>query len=113
MRRRNLHYQTRKDTMMIDIEKAKLYKETIKNICTDLEKNEVPYITLPCCGGWVIKFPWCKGDIAINRLTLGNEFGAVETAGFPWDDNEDGCFLHTPEEAAERVINFYKEVTKS
>lgn len=88
-------------TMQQSIKKAML------DIGRRLNESAIPYIIEPYAGGFVVKFPWCNGDIACNSFTYYHEDGLVETYQFPWD-NDDVTVL-APEEAVDRIVDFYSE----
>lgn len=82
-------------------------KEAMLDTARGLNENAIPYTIKLYAGGFVVKFPWCDGDIACNVFTYHHEDGYVETYHFPWDDND--VTVLTPEEAVNNIINFYNE----
>lgn len=83
------------------------YAERIVKIAAALDAAEVPvpYTICQCYEGWQLRFPWCKGDIAVHDGTYGAPAGKVESYQFSWD-NGDVTSL-TVEEAVRRIKNEY------
>lgn len=83
------------------------YAERILTIAAALDAAEipVPYTVCPCYEGWQLRFPWCKGDIAVHDGTYGANAGKVESYQFWWDG--DDVTTLTVDEAIRRIKNKY------
>lgn len=84
------------------------YADRIYIIARECEKQGVPLTVNPLHDGWQIRFPWCDGDVACHKYTYGTNAGKVESYQFPWD--EDDVSVLTPEEAIERITDYWIEV---
>jgi len=81
------------------------YNEIISAMSDRLDEYHISHTINDCHGGAQIRFPWCKGGVAIHDGTYGHEVGYVESYEFPWD-NEDVSMVD-PEEAVERIVQLY------
>lgn len=88
------------------------YFDVISRIVKIFNLWEVPYIVEPARygSGYVIAFPWIKGIIAIDDLVYSDDITNVETAFFPWDDND--VTLMSDYETTCKVIELYKALNK-
>jgi hypothetical protein len=82
------------------------YYDSINHIRNIMRALVVPCQMYPCYEGYMIRFPWCRGDIAMHAGTYGSKDGYVETYQFPWDG--DDVTVLTVEEAARKVIAYYE-----
>lgn len=69
-------------------------------------EQEIPFTINPCHDGYQIRFPWCKGDIAMHSFTIGATEGKVETYQFPWDGGD--VTVMSPLNAVLTVIGYYE-----
>lgn len=90
-------------------EKNPPYAQAILSIVCELHKNNIPHTPRPLYDGWQIRFPWTSGDVACHGGTYCNKNGMVETYRFPWDEVD--VSILTPEECANKIIDYYKEIT--
>lgn len=83
------------------------YAERIAKIAAALDAAEVPvpYTICPIYEGWQLRFPWCKGDIAVHDGTYGANADKVESYEFSWD--EDDVTVLSVDEAIKRIKNEY------
>lgn len=86
------------------------YQDRIDAIAEACNNNGIPYTINELHGGWQIRFPWCDGDIACHAGTYGQAEGMVESYCFPWDEGD--VSILSVEEAIQKVVDYYKEVTK-
>lgn len=83
------------------------YNEIISAMSDRLNQYHIPHTVHDCWGGAQIRFPWCKGDVAIHDGTYGHAEDYVESYEFPWD-NEDVSMLD-PEEALTNIVAYFIE----
>lgn len=70
-----------------------------------------------------IRFPWCKGDVAIGTIhacdtdlvygtvgSLKDCYPSIESYGFPWDD-DDVTVFGDPESFVAAISEYYKDTT--
>ena len=87
------------------------YNERIAALSDKLDTYGIPNEVNDSWDGAQIRFPWHIGDVACNRHTKGANSGYVETFRFPWDNG--GTTMLTPEEAIDKIVQFYiKEMKK-
>lgn len=88
------------------------YFDVISKIVKIFNLWEVPYIVESARygSGYVIAFPWTKGIIAIDDLVYDDDITNVETAFFPWDN--DNVTLMSDYKATCKVIELYKALNK-
>ena len=88
------------------------YFDVISRIVRIFNLWEIPYTVEPARygSGYVIAFPWIKGIIAIDDLVYSDDITNVETAFFPWDDND--VTLMSDYETTCKVIELYKALNK-
>ena len=86
------------------------YYDTIALMGEVLSEHKVPFTINPCHDGYQIRFPWCKGDIAMHSLTIGAREGMVETYQFPWDG--DDVTPMSPLNAVITVLGYYEREHK-
>lgn len=86
------------------------YYSVIVYIKHILDRAGVPCAINPIYEGYQLRFPWCKGDVAMHDGTYGAKAGHVETYEFPWD--EDDVSELEPIEAAALILAYYKKVKK-
>lgn len=75
-----------------------------------LDDAGVPCVVVPIYEGYQLRFPWCVGDIALHSGTYGHHKLHVESYCFPWDEGD--VTELEPEEAAEKIITYYKTVKR-
>ena len=73
-----------------------------------LDRASVPCTMCPIYEGYQLLFPWCVGDIALHSGTYGHRQLHVESYCFPWDEGD--VTELEPDEAAEKIITYYKTV---
>ena len=86
------------------------YKETIVKASKLLEEKCVPHFLENLYDGCAVCFYWCDGDFICHNGSYGCNSGLVESIGFPWDNGD--VSVHTPEEIADLVANYYKREVK-
>lgn len=86
-----------------------IYAQSVLSIIIRLYGAKVPYIPRALYEGWQLRFPWTEGDVACHKGTYGSAHGKVETYEFPWDDG--GVTMLDPNECAEKIIAYYREIT--
>lgn len=88
------------------------YFDVVSRIVKIFNLWEIPYIVESARygGGYVLAFPWTKGVIAIDDLVCDDDITNVETAFFPWDN--DDITLMSDYEATCKVIELYKALNK-
>ena len=85
------------------------YINTFSFIATAFAEENIPFTFNSCFDGWIIRFPWCNGDIAMHSETSGNSKDyIVETFRFPWDEDDNASVLYAIQ-AVNRIIMMYRE----
>lgn len=83
------------------------YSERILYIASILLAKAVPFTINDIFDGMQLRFPWTHGDIACHYFTYGAASGAVESYCFPWDEGD--VTVLTPDEAAEKIIEYFEQ----
>lgn len=87
------------------------YRERIISVINQLSKWGVPHnVKASGACGYAVVFPWTDGRICCDEMTYSEEPDAVETFGFPWDNNS--VSILSTYEATCKVIDLYKELNK-
>ena len=82
-----------------------IYELAIHELTRYLDKLDIPYEEPEeLHEGYVVRFPWCKGDVACHRALQGGTNGRLETYRFSLDDGDVHSNL-LPLEALEIVLN--------
>ena len=88
-----------------DAKVANIYELAIHELTRYLDKLDIPYEEPEeLHEGYVVRFPWCKGDVACHRAFQGGTNGRLETYRFSLDDGDVHSNL-LPLEALEIVLN--------
>lgn len=81
-----------------------IYELAIHELTRLLDRLDIPYEEEELYDGYVVRFPWCKGDVACHRALPGGTNGRLETYRFSLDNGDvHGNLL--PLEALEIVLN--------
>lgn len=81
--------------------------ERILYIASILLAKSVPFTVNYIFDGMQLRFPWTHGDIACHSFTFGADSDAVESYCFPWDEGD--VTVLTPDEAAEKIIEYFEK----
>lgn len=84
---------------------ASIYEIAIHELTHYLDLLDIPYEEPEeLYDGFVVRFPWCNGDIACHSGTYGGCNGLMESYQFSMDNNDVTGHLH-PLEALEIVLH--------
>lgn len=87
--------------MMINPE----YAKPILTLSNQLTECEIPHTVNVIWDGLQIRFPWNDGDLVCHSGSYGHDYGAVESMGCPWDDEDVSCI--SIEDALDRICDWY------
>jgi len=91
---------------------ASLYEVAIHELTRYLDRLDIPYEEPEeLHEGCVVRFPWCKGDVACHSCLLGGRYGRMETYRFSMDNGDVTGYLR-PLEALEIVLHEWNERNK-
>lgn len=90
-----------------------IYELAIHELTRYLDKLDIPYEEpKELYEGCVVRFPWCKGDVACHRVLLGGTNGRLETYHFYLDFGDVHSNL-LPLEALEIVLYEWNEYNRT
>ena len=88
---------------------ASIYEIAVLELIHYLGRLGIPYNEPEeLYDGFVVRFPWCEGDVACHSGTYGGCNGLMESYQFSMDDNDVTGYLH-PLEALEIVLHEWNE----
>ena len=90
--------------MMINPE----YAKPILTLSNSLNKRNIPHTVNVNWDGLQIRFPWNSGDFICHSGSYGHEFGAVESMGCPWDEDDVTCL--TVDDAEKLIAEWWAGV---
>lgn len=85
-----------------------IYELAIHELTRYLDRLDIPYEEEELHEGYVVRFPWCKGDVACHRVLPGGTNGRLETYHFSLDNGDVHSNL-LPLEALEIVLHEWNE----
>ena len=88
---------------------ASIYEIAIHEFTRYLDRLDIPHKEPEeLYDGFVVRFPWCEGDVACHSGTYGGCNGLMESYQFSMDDGDVTGYLH-PIEALEIVLHEWNE----
>lgn len=88
---------------------ASIYEIAIHELTRYLDRLDIPYKEPEeLYDGFVVRFPWCEGDVACHSGAYGGCNGLMESYNFSMDDGDVTGYLH-PLEALEIVLHEWNE----
>ena len=83
------------------------FANPILTLSNQLTERNIPHTLNVIWDGLQIRFPWNGGDLVCHSGSYGHNYGAVESMGCPWDD-EDVSYINI-EDALDRIVKWYAE----
>lgn len=83
------------------------FANPILTLSNQLTERNIPHTLNVIWDGLQIRFPWNDGDLVCHSGSYGHAYGAVESMGCPWDDEDVSCI--NIEDALDRITEWYAE----